>query len=115
MSRVELGTPFLGSETAEFTAAGGRVYVTIRRFEHGGAFDPRTGSAKVYLGPAGRAGTFDRQTGAVTGSLADVHVEEGSYVSVELAAGRYWLWISGGADVLVVSCDRDGVTDGRRA
>jgi hypothetical protein len=114
-SRAELGAPFVGGPAAEFTTAGGTVYVAVERFDHGGAFDPATGTATVYVGPADRPPTYDRQTGAVGNARADVHVEERTFAALTLEPGRYWLWTTNGSGVVVMSCDPGGVSDGRRA
>lgn len=52
-SRVELGSPHRGGPTAVFTTRGGTLYVTARRFESGGAFDPGPGRGVtlVFVGP----------------------------------------------------------------
>lgn len=111
VSRVELGSPYLGGPTAEFSAKAGTLYITARRFEHGGPFDPAKGSSAIYVGPADRQPTWDQQRNIVSNFTAQVHVEENDFSPVELAAGRYWLWSSNGGDVVVVSCAEGGVSD----
>lgn len=114
VSRAELGSPYLGGPTAEFTAKEGTLYVTARRFEHGGPFDPAKGSTAIYMGPADRPPAWDQQRNVVANTALQLHVEESDFTHFELPVGRYWLWSSNGGDVVVVSCSEGGVSDAKR-
>ena len=107
---LELGRPFRGQQWAEFDAAGGEVFVTVRRFEKGGVLDPEVGRSAVFLGPASSPPRYDEQSGRVSGAVARVSVVEDTWSSVELPAGRYWLWATNGSDVVVRSCEPAGVS-----
>jgi hypothetical protein len=112
-SRVELGSPHRGGPTAVFTTRGGTLYVTARRFESGGAFDPGPGRGVtlVFLGPADRPPTLDEQRGVVTNTLVELTVRQDQFMSFDLPAGRYWLWTSTGGDVVVASCTESALSD----
>ena len=36
---------------------------------------------------------------------------EGTWTSLTLPAGRYWLWVTNGGDVAVASCPPGGVSE----
>ncbi len=111
LGRVELGSPYLGGPTGNFTTDGSPFYVSARRFEHGGPFDPAKGSTAVYLGPADHPPTWDQQRNVVSDTAAEIHVDENDFTRVDLPGGRYWLWSSNGGDLVVVTCTAGGVTD----
>ena len=112
-SRIELGSPHRGGPTALFTTRGGTLYVTARRFESGGAFDPGPGQGVtlVFIGPADRPPTLDEQRGVVTNTQVELTVRQNQFMPFELAAGRYGLWTSTGGDVVVASCAEGSLTD----
>lgn len=110
-SHADLGAAQRGSGVAEFTTAGGTVHVAVRDFPKGGIFDPEVGTAGVYVGDAAIPPTYDEQSGAVTGVLAQTSVREGAWADLELAPGRYWIWVTNGSDVVVAGCEPDSVTD----
>jgi len=113
LARVELGFPLRGGPTASFTTTGGDLYVTARRFEHGGPFDPAPGEGSTlgFFGPQERQPSYDEQRNVVTNVLVETRVLENRFSKFELPAGRYWAWTSNGGDLVVVSCARDGVSD----
>ena len=110
-SRAELGAPRRGGDPAEFTSAGGTVHVAVRAFEKGGLFDREVGSSAIYVGDVGAPPAYDEQSGRVANVVAETSVEEGSWAALELAPGRYWIWVTNGADVVVAGCEPDSVTD----
>jgi hypothetical protein len=114
VTRVELGSPYLGGPTAEFSAKGGVLFLTARRFQHGGPFDAANGSTAIYMGPADHPPEWDQQRNLVSNTTLQVHVEEREFTHFELPAGRYWLWSSNGGDVVVVSCTEGGLSSAKR-
>jgi hypothetical protein len=110
-STAELGSPYRGGPTAEFTTSGGTIFVTARRFEHGGVLDPQQGVTAIYVGRSATRPSWDQQRNTVSNSIATLTVREGDYGKVSVSSGRYWLWTSTGGDILIVSCRRDGVSD----
>ena len=110
-SRAELGVPRRGGDHAEFTTAGGTVHVAVRAFEEGGLFDPDVGLSAVYFGDVGSPPSYDEQRGRVANVVAETSVKEGSWAELDLEAGRYWIWVTNGADVVVAGCEPDSVTD----
>lgn len=109
---LELGIPSLiGDRFAKFTTAGGRVWVTVRSFSHGGIFDPELGRATIQVGHASQPPTYNERSGRTTNVLVETRVVEDTWSAVDLDPGRYWLWPSGGTNVVVRSCQPDGVSD----
>ncbi len=107
---VKLGTPDRPGPQALFSTAGGEVWVTARRFEHGGIFDSEVGGTAVYIGTEAEPLTYDLQSGQVGNVVVvQTRVVEGTWSAVELPEGRYRLWLSSGGDVSVRSCQPDGV------
>lgn len=88
-AHVELGNPKWGGPTAEFTTTGGPLYVTARRFEHGGPVDPAVGATLMFVGPVDRPPTFDEQRTAVTNASTELTVREKQFAAFEPSAGRY--------------------------
>ncbi|MDT0164074.1 hypothetical protein Q9R32_00720 [Actinotalea sp. AC32] len=108
---LELGSPRRGADHAEFATAGGTVHVAVRHFEKGGIFDPEVGRAAVYVGDAAAPPSYDERSGRVSEVVGQTSVQEGKWAELELEAGRYWLWVTNGSDVVVVGCEPDAVTD----
>ena len=112
---VELGSPYRGEQFAEFDAQGGTVYVTVRRYQKGGVFDPEVASSRIYIGPIDQPPTADQQSGRVSNVLVETSVVEGTWSAVDLPVGRFWLWTSNGTGVEVRSCEQDGVSGAKAA
>ncbi len=108
---IELGSPSPGGETAEFTTAGGTVFVAVSGFSEGGLFEPDVWQSAVYVGDAAVPPTYDEQSGQVSGVLVQAAVVEGTWGSLELEPGRYWLWATNYPDVVMRSCEPDGLSD----
>ncbi len=49
-SQVELGSPYTGGETAEFSTNGSDLYFIARYFHHGGILDLKKYTAGIYVG-----------------------------------------------------------------
>lgn len=107
---LDLGRPLRGQQWAEFDAAGGEVFVTVRRFEKGGVLDPEVGRSAVFVGPAAQAPRYDEQSGRVSGALDRTSVVEGTWSALDVPPGRYWLWATNGSDVAVRSCAAGGLS-----
>lgn len=86
------------------------MWVTARRFAHGGIFDPDVGSGHVWIGPQSQPPTYNESTGRVANHLVKTRVVEGTWSAVHLQPGDYWLW-SGGGDVVVRSCEGNGLSE----
>jgi len=111
-SAVNLGSPYrLSSLPAEFTTTGGEIFITARRFEHGGIFDPEKGITAIYIGHAETPPSWDRQRNVVSNTLEELYINEGEYAKVTLPAGRYWLWTTTGGDIQLISCRPNALTD----
>jgi hypothetical protein len=96
---------------ARFTTDGGALYVTATGFPHGGAFDPKVGKTKVYIGPAATPATYDRQSNTVSHTRVAVDVEEGRPAPVTLPAGQWWLLSSWTVDITLYGCAASTITD----
>lgn len=107
---IELGYPHVGGNVAEFTTNGSDLYVTARKFEHGGVMDPQKWLVDVYVGQINKLPIWDQQRDIVSNTTSKITFEEGEYGKFHLNVGRYWLW-SGGNDILIISCDPNGVSD----
>lgn len=111
-SAVNLGSPYrLSSLPAEFTTTGGEIFITARRFEHGGIFDPEQGITAIYIGHAETPPSWDRQRNIVSNTLEELTINEGEYGKVTLPAGRYWLWTTTGGDIQLISCRPKAITN----
>jgi len=110
-SSVELGSPYRTNPTAEFTTSGGTIYVTARRFDHGGLFGSFRGSTAINVGDVAMPPTYNERSGIISNTVEAISVTEGAYGELKLPAGRYWLWSSTGTDILLISCDPNGVSD----
>jgi len=109
-SSVELGFPIMGGRFAEFNADG-EVFVTARKFEHGGLLEREQGSTVIHIGSIANPPSLDSQRGIVYNAIDNLSVREGDYGKITLPSGRYWLWSGIGSDILVVSCNSNGVSD----
>lgn len=109
-SFVELGSPYLTKPVAEFTTAGGEIYVIARRFEHG-ILLPEKGGSGIYIGHLNQFPVWNKQTSEITNVYKKIIIKEKDYGALNLPAGRYWLWSSSGGDIVVYSCEEGGVSD----
>jgi len=110
VSSIELGWPHVGGAVAEFTTNGSEIYITARRFQHSGVLDPKKWIVDVYVGKINKLPTWDQQRDIITNATSKITFDEGFYGKLKLEAGRYWLW-TGGDDILVISCDPNGLSD----
>jgi hypothetical protein len=102
--------PWDQDRRAEFTTIGGTLFVTAYGFSHGGILDPEVAGTAIYFGLADQPPTWDRQTNP-SNLQAEIFVVEDDFTKVDLPAGRYWVLTSNGANVAIVSCEEDGVSD----
>jgi len=110
-SSVELGSPsFLNGKNAEFTTAGGTIYVKPRIFSGGGWMPPPT-TAVIFVGYAATPPIYDAITGTTTNVLRRIEFNNTDYGILDLLAGRYWLWSGEGGDIVLYSCEEGGVSD----
>jgi hypothetical protein len=110
-SSVELGSPsFLNGKTAEFTTAGGTIYVKPRIFS-GGGWIPPFSSAEIFVGYAATPPIYDAITGITTNVLKRLEFNKTDYGILDLPADRYWLWSGEGGDIILYSCEEGGVSD----
>jgi len=107
---IGLGNPYVGKDVAEFTSAGGILYVKSQKFDHTGILTPKRYVEAIYIGPIDKLPNWDTQRGVVTNATLKINFDEGNYGEFKVNAGRYWLW-SGGGDVIVSSCDPNGASD----
>ena len=110
-STVELGYPYVGTSTAEFTTAGAPLFVTARHFAHGLFVPEGHGATAIYVGSTATPPTWDEQRSIVSNTTEEIFVKEGEYGELMLPAGRFWLWSGSGGDIVVVSCIPNGVSD----
>jgi hypothetical protein len=105
ISQVELGNPLPGySPPAEFTTSGSEIYITARRFEHQIQSLMGKGVTAIYVGNVATPPTYDVQRNVITNIYKKISVNEGTFGTMSLPQGRYWLWSSSGGDILIVSC-----------
>ena len=110
-SQVELGYPHEGGPVAEFVTSGEPIYVIARRFEHSGIFGSFRGSTAINIGNVAILPSYDERRNTITNSFKNISIKEKDFGEVDLPAGRYWLWSSAGGDIVVYSCDPNGVSD----
>jgi hypothetical protein len=112
-SQVELGYPYVdsNSSTAKFTTAGGMLYIASRYFDHTGLFASGKGSTAIYIGLTNNAPIWDSKRSIVTNTLQSFSLPENKYIKFSLPSGRYWLWSSRGGDIVIYSCEANGVSD----
>lgn len=108
---VELGSPYRPGPQAKFSTVGGEVWITARAFEHGGIFDPETGRTGIYIGTSSEPLTDHPQSGRVGNAVLKTSVVERSWSKIHIPAGDYRLWSTSGGDVIVRSCEPEGVFD----
>lgn len=110
---MSLGIPALVSRRyAEFTTNGDPLWVTAANFSASGPFDivdPRTGLVEV--GFAAVPPSYDEQSGRTDNVITEVAVAEGKWRQLDLDPGRYWLWFSTTAEVVIRSCDMGVISD----
>jgi hypothetical protein len=110
---LALGAPFFGRDYAKFQAAGGTVYVNVGRFTADRSEAPDGGAATIYVGALARPPTYDPQARRLRGTLLTAPVVGDTWSAFELSEGRYWLTAANGWDVVIRSCEADGVVDAR--
>jgi len=111
-SQVELGSPYqMNGQVAEFTTNGEGLYITARRFPHSGFSGSSPGSTAIFMGDSSALPEYDSQRDITTNTVKTISLSETKYAEFELPAGRYWLWSSAGGDIVVYSCDPNGVSD----
>jgi hypothetical protein len=106
---LDLGAPFRGRDYAKFQTTGGTVYVSVGQFSKGDASDRGTAQSTIYVGELARPPTYDPQSGRVRGTMATTTVVENTWSAIDLDEGRYWLTAADGWDVVIRSCEPDGV------
>jgi hypothetical protein len=109
-SQVELGYPHIGGSTAEFTTSGNEIYVIARRYEHG-ILLPSRGGTGIYVGVYTALPVHDSRRSTISNVYQETTALEKDYGKLTLPAGRYWLWSSAGGDIVIYSCDPNGVSD----
>ena len=109
-SQVELGSPYTGGETAEFSTSGSDLYLIARHFHHGGILDLKKYTTGVYVGLLEKKPIWDTQRNIISNISMEINFSEGYYGTLTLPAGRYWLW-SGSGDIVIYSCEEGGVSD----
>jgi hypothetical protein len=112
-SSVELGRPLNGGEIAEFTLNDSDFYIYAHNFNHGGFNDwPPRSSTTIYIGNSETPPNYDSQRAIVTNVVKESSIEENRYSeAIKLSSGRYWLWSSNACDIVLYSCDPNGVSD----
>ena len=106
---LNLGAPFRGRDYAKFETVGGTVYVSVGQFSDGATDDGGTGRSAIYIGELARPPTYDPQSDRVVGTIATTSVANDTWSAIDLGAGRYWLTAAGGWDIVIRSCQPDGV------
>lgn len=115
VARVELGRagdPNHGH--AEFTTRGGQLYLTAYGFSHGGIGDRDVELTRVSIGSGVPRLNSQNLSGPPLNAKITTDVIETDFTAVELPPGDYWL-TAGGANIEVVSCKKNGVSDARPA
>lgn len=101
----------LETSPATFTTDGTAFYVLLTKFEHGGFFDPKTGSSAVYFGSRDALPSWDQQRNIVTNVIKEASAVEDSPLQVVLPAGNYWIWVSNSPVVQLTSCTAKTLTN----
>lgn len=108
-SQAELGYPSAGGPTAEFTTNGGELYFYAKYFPHG-VLNLGKQTNVVDIGLAETSPIWDDRNSITLNASQKIRFTENNYGKTNLLPGRYWLW-SGAGDVVVYSCDPNGVSD----
>ena len=108
VARVELGRPW--GEPARFTTTGGELYATAYGFRHGHFGDSEVGTTRLYVGE-GAPKDFDAVRNRPSNALVNFRVVENDFTRFELPAGSYWLISTNYAEIAIVSCDNNGVSN----
>jgi hypothetical protein len=69
------------------------------------------GEPVFYVGVSTELPVWDKQRSTISNVYQEVTALEKGYAALTLPAGRYWLWSSAGGDIVVYSCDPNGVSD----
>ena len=104
---AEMGSPS-PMEPAWFRTDGSALYLQARSFEHGGVLDPAVGQTAIYIGPASMR-PLAQANGYVRGATHSLSLREGTYGTVTLPPGDYWLTSSQGGDLFVIGCRQSAV------
>jgi hypothetical protein len=113
---ITLGSPRFGKVPAEFTTTGGVIYVTAHSFNPGCAvfLDQVFGSicpVDIDVGDVSVPPTWDSYGSIVPHTIARIQFKDGYFGTIDLPAGRYWLWEIGGDDIDLTSCSVNGVKE----
>ncbi|MFA6076443.1 MAG: hypothetical protein WC778_11505 [Negativicutes bacterium] len=113
---IALGSPRFGEVPAEFTTTGGIIYVTAHSFNHGCAvfLSEVFGSVcpvDINVGDVSVPPTWDSHGSIVPHTIARTKFKDGDFGTINLPAGRYWLWEIGGDDIDLTSCSLNGVSE----
>ena len=111
-SSVELGSPSLiAHRTSEFTTLGGRVYIKPRKYDTEGGFYVPSKTTTIIVGLASTPPIFDDQRSIITNVDQRIEFNNKDYGYLNLNSGRYWLTSANGYDIVLYSCDSNGVSD----
>lgn len=117
-SQVELGSPYFfsgkNSSASEFTTNGSTIYVYARNYSNGTSLGTLFDPTVVYIGNNFDVLSFISYPDVSKYAIQTVTFNKDKYSNgIQLPKGRYWLF-SGSGDILIDSCDVDGVSDPKR-
>lgn len=107
---VELGDPRLQPDTwAAFSTDGTGFWVTARGYRHETINDPEVGAGYTYVWNTKDPPPDVPGIGPPEGFAAVKPLREGGWTLLDIPAGDYWLTATDAADIVVTSCEPDGV------
>lgn len=86
------------------------MYGTAYGFRHGHFGDSEVGTTRLYVGE-GAPKDFDSVRNRPSNALVNFRVVENDFTRFELPAGSYWLISTNYAEIAIVSCDNNGVSN----
>jgi len=103
MDRVFRSDVKVGSVPREFITKGGELYVVIKDISRTWVLDTGT-LARIRIGKGGT------DAWNVTNTLVHINAIEDEYDKFTIGPGQYWLWVSTGGNVEIISCEEDNLS-----
>ena len=87
----------------EFITNGGDLHIVIKDIRRSGVLD--TGAtASLAIGPT------ENDWQLASNAVININTIEDKYDRFSLEAGQYWLWVSDGGNVEIISCEPDNLS-----
>lgn len=111
LTKIEFGRLYgVNHPSAEFTTTGGDIYIVARNTERSGVFDLGN-STDISIGFADQQPKWNDPADVKAKTIINISAIKDKFNKVSLTQGRYWFWTSRGADIDLISCNPNGVSD----